>query len=377
MGLFTAIDILRVRLCQNLWDPLCRAAAGGRGGGSVRGRGRGGRGRGRGRIPSTPSNSQSYEFTDISRHASNDSDSDSDSDDGDDNATYDWCEFDTQEGINVAEKNMEKTAVGDGETDKKRPSATSSTDWQQQAVGSPANGLATPNRRPSRGQYLRTPKGQGTKSQLPETMDDRGASGRRLVQHQAVSSERQPSRNTHKQPSTLGLESGGARHVRETSLVAKRKMGLPNQVPHPVPKSGDWLKSRHMVNNYIVLESLGHGSFAEVRKCKEKVSGAIYAMKIISRAKGVGLLKNQTLTDVRKEIAIMKKLNHTNVLRLYEVMDDPKLDKLYLVVEYMEEGDLLESLKPKEAGGQATTLSEQELYFIFQQVGLFDIRTYT
>lgn len=31
--------------------------------------------------------------------------------------------------------------------------------------------------------------------------------------------------------------------------------------------------------------------------------------------------------DVKAEIAIMKKLTHPNVLRLYEVMDDPKVRK--------------------------------------------------
>ena len=41
------------------------------------------------------------------------------------------------------------------------------------------------------------------------------------------------------------------------------------------------------------------------------------------------------LDDVKREIAIVKKLDHPNVLRLFEVMDDPKVNKLYLVVEYV------------------------------------------
>ena len=41
------------------------------------------------------------------------------------------------------------------------------------------------------------------------------------------------------------------------------------------------------------------------------------------------------LEDMKREIAIMKKLKHPHVLRLYEVMDDPKVNKLYLVLEYM------------------------------------------
>lgn len=31
------------------------------------------------------------------------------------------------------------------------------------------------------------------------------------------------------------------------------------------------------------------------------------------------------MDDIKREIAIMKKVHHPNVLRLYEVMDDPKV----------------------------------------------------
>lgn len=40
------------------------------------------------------------------------------------------------------------------------------------------------------------------------------------------------------------------------------------------------------------------------------------------------------LDDVRKEIAIMKKLNHENVIKLYEVIENESGDKLYLGIYY-------------------------------------------
>ncbi|KAJ3035903.1 hypothetical protein HDV00_003303 [Rhizophlyctis rosea] len=45
---------------------------------------------------------------------------------------------------------------------------------------------------------------------------------------------------------------------------------------------------------------------------------------------------------VRPEIAILKKLNHRNVVKLYEVLDDPETDSLYMVFELCERGAVLD-----------------------------------
>lgn len=41
---------------------------------------------------------------------------------------------------------------------------------------------------------------------------------------------------------------------------------------------------------------------------------------------------------IREEIAIMKKLDHENVVGLFEVLDDPEGDSLYMVMEMCENG---------------------------------------
>ncbi|KAI0326939.1 kinase-like protein [Cubamyces sp. BRFM 1775] len=43
---------------------------------------------------------------------------------------------------------------------------------------------------------------------------------------------------------------------------------------------------------------------------------------------------------IRKEIAIMKKLNHPHVVRLLEVIDDVLYDKIYMVMEYLGGGEI-------------------------------------
>lgn len=159
--------------------------------------------------------------------------------------------------------------------------------------------------------------------------------------------------------------------IRDTKIVKKKKAELPqHNLPHPVPKFGDWLNSRTMINNYIILEALGAGSYAEVKLCKEKQSGKLFAMKFISRdiMKKDKLGKQSKLDDIKREIAIMKKLHHPNVLRLYEVMDDPKMNKLFLVLEYMKNGDLLTHQKKKHPHGALESFLDRDLHCIFLQV---------
>lgn len=47
---------------------------------------------------------------------------------------------------------------------------------------------------------------------------------------------------------------------------------------------------------------------------------------------------NNSLDLIKEEIAIMKKLNHPNVVSLIEVLDDPQEDSLYMVLEMCKKG---------------------------------------
>ena len=48
--------------------------------------------------------------------------------------------------------------------------------------------------------------------------------------------------------------------------------------------------------------------------------------------------QNDALYLIREEIAIMKKLNHFNLVQLIEVLDDPEEDSLYIVLEMCRKG---------------------------------------
>ena len=73
--------------------------------------------------------------------------------------------------------------------------------------------------------------------------------------------------------------------------------------------------------------------------------------------------------SMQQEVALMKKMSHPHVLRLFEVIDDPMHKELYLVLEHMDKGDLL----THQGGAKALKcrpMSEAHIKFTFKQVCL-------
>jgi len=189
-----------------------------------------------------------------------------------------------------------------------------------------------------------------------------------------------PLPNPKNRPIAPKPNSNSPHTVKETKDVKRNKAQLPSALTHAKPTTGNWLKKRYIVNNYILLDVLGTGSYGEVRLCKDRTSDDLFAIKIISKdllkKKKAGNTSETYFEDIKREIAIMKKLLHPNVLRLYEVLDDPHVNKMYLVLEYMKKGDLINVLQERDTSNKdkeehqnkVTPLPEAELWNIFRQV---------
>ena len=84
------------------------------------------------------------------------------------------------------------------------------------------------------------------------------------------------------------------------------------------------------VNNFILVftfgEKLGVGTFATVTLVTENATGKKYAMKIIEKSKSKGME-----AQIVKEITILKKIKHPNIVRLHECFETR--DKIYLQME--------------------------------------------
>ena len=103
------------------------------------------------------------------------------------------------------------------------------------------------------------------------------------------------------------------------------------------------------IDDFIPLKTIGEGGFGIVLKVKSKKNNNIYAMKIINkekiRDKLIEMCEENNLDEEiseekysKKEILVLKKLNHPNIVKIYgDFMDE---DNYYIILEYIEGQDL-------------------------------------
>ena len=110
-------------------------------------------------------------------------------------------------------------------------------------------------------------------------------------------------------------------------------------------------KDQSVISGYIVIKDLGFGAFSKVKLVEKE--GKQYAMKIINKKqlqrKKKGFAKNidgkvivsSMLDDAIREIAILKKINNKNIIQLYEIIQNIEKEKIYLILEFCENGTLM------------------------------------
>ncbi|XP_050764805.1 calcium/calmodulin-dependent protein kinase kinase 1 isoform X2 [Gymnogyps californianus] len=137
------------------------------------------------------------------------------------------------------------------------------------------------------------------------------------------------------------------------------------------------------LNQYKLQSEIGKGSYGVVKLAYNENDDKYYAMKVLSKKK---LLKQYgfprrppprgskassgeqpkpmaPLDRVYQEIAILKKLDHVNIVKLIEVLDDPAEDNLYMVFDLLRKGPVMEV--PSEQ-----PFSEQQARLYFRDIVL-------
>ena len=112
---------------------------------------------------------------------------------------------------------------------------------------------------------------------------------------------------------------------------------------HKLLKDVDPISGRKTLNDYELFEKLGSGQHGTVKLGRNLTSQNKVAVKIVRRfQKKIRLGKSGDPSDmIKKEVAILKKARHPHVVSLLEVIDDHEYGKVYLVLEYVERGEIV------------------------------------
>ncbi|EAX94743.1 CAMK family protein kinase [Trichomonas vaginalis G3] len=118
------------------------------------------------------------------------------------------------------------------------------------------------------------------------------------------------------------------------------------------------MESNVDLGSYILLQIIGQGNFSKVKLAEHKETHQRYAVKIIKKSK---LEENPELSSkIQREIALMKILDHTHIIKLIEIAESPR--HLFIIQEYAENGELFDYLVARRY------LSVEESMRIFRQI---------
>ena len=105
--------------------------------------------------------------------------------------------------------------------------------------------------------------------------------------------------------------------------------------------------------DYKIIKSIGDGTFGKIELVEHKITGMVRAMKIIPKTTEISEI------SVLNELYILKKIDHQNVIKIYEFYSDEK--NYYLITEYCPGGDLFTQTKNE-------NLSEVQVSNIIYQI---------
>ncbi|CAL0334722.1 unnamed protein product [Lupinus luteus] len=90
-----------------------------------------------------------------------------------------------------------------------------------------------------------------------------------------------------------------------------------------------------LLGRFEIGKLLGQGNFAKVYYATNIKTGEEVAIKVIDKAK---ILKGGLVAHIKREISIMHRVRHPNIVQLFEVMATKS--KIYFVMEYVRGGEL-------------------------------------
>lgn len=91
---------------------------------------------------------------------------------------------------------------------------------------------------------------------------------------------------------------------------------------------------------YLLSEKIGEGAFSQVYKAYDSKESRYLAIKIIDKSK----MQPDQLNSTLKEIAIMRQLNHPNIVKLYNYQNSSNSTYCFLFLEYLSGGEIFNQI---------------------------------
>ncbi|KAL5486509.1 hypothetical protein EMCRGX_G018997 [Ephydatia muelleri] len=134
----------------------------------------------------------------------------------------------------------------------------------------------------------------------------------------------------------LWAQQGVAHQLPEMAFIPSDNYGGPSEQPddnfhrysdrdiiYEQPKK----KAKIINGRYLKGDKLGEGSYSKVKEMLDVATLCRRAVKIMKQKKLRRIPNGEA--NVQREITILKKLQHKNVIELVEVFEDPEKQKLY------------------------------------------------
>ncbi|XP_020249658.1 serine/threonine-protein kinase 38-like [Asparagus officinalis] len=149
------------------------------------------------------------------------------------------------------------------------------------------------------------------------------------------------------------------RELQESDVSEEQQMNLMKQLEQKETEYMRLQRNKMGVDDFELLTMIGKGAFGEVRVCREKATGNIYAMKKLNKTE---MLRRGQVEHVKAERDVLAQVNSNYIVKLYSSFQDK--DFLYLIMEYLPGGDLMTLLMKKDI------LTEDEARFYIAEAVL-------
>ena len=117
------------------------------------------------------------------------------------------------------------------------------------------------------------------------------------------------------------------------------------------------------IDDYLIKNKIGKGSFGEVYLTTKKGRNKIFATKKMQKSI---VLQPKVKKFFNNEISILQKIEHPNIIKLYEIKQ--KINNYYLIFEYCNGGSLLNALEKYKKKYQSPFTQEIVQYIMNQVV---------